>query len=78
VAVASTWADHTDALLREGAPANLLLAPRDDQKAFTEKINQWIVSKWKRGESGREEMEAFFQKHFAWPVIARKTLEQLR
>jgi hypothetical protein len=65
-------------LLREGAPANLILAPRDDQKAFTEKINQWIVSKWKRGESGREEMEAFFQKHFAWPVIARKTLEHLR
>jgi glycosyltransferase involved in cell wall biosynthesis len=78
VAVASTWADHTDALLRENAPGNLILAPRDDQKAFTEKIKQWIVSKWKLGESGREEMEAFFQRHFAWPVIARKTLEHLR
>jgi glycosyltransferase involved in cell wall biosynthesis len=78
VAVASTWANHTDALLRESAPENLILAPRDDRKAFTEKINQWIVSKWKRGESGREEMEAFFHKHFAWPVIARKTLEHLR
>jgi hypothetical protein len=78
VAVASTWANHTDALLREGAPENLLLAPRDNQAAFTDKIKQWIVEKWKRGESGRGEMEAFFQQHFAWPVIARKTLDQLR
>ena len=78
VAVASTWANHTDALLREDAPGSLILAPRDDQKAFTEKINQWIVTKWKRAESRREEMEAFFQRHFAWPVIARKMLEQLR
>jgi glycosyltransferase involved in cell wall biosynthesis len=78
VAVASTWANHTDALLRENAPENLILAPRDDRRAFTEKINQWIVSKWKRGESGRGEMEAFFHKHFAWPVIARRTLENLR
>ena len=78
VAVGSTWAHHTDALLREGAPENLILAPRDDQNAFTEKIMQWIATKWKRAESGRDEMEAFFQRHFAWPVIARKTLDQLR
>ena len=77
VAVASTLAHHTDALLRDGAPSNLILAPRDDRHAFVEKTNQWIVSKWKQGERGREEMEAYFQKHFAWPVIARKTLECL-
>jgi len=78
VAVASTYSNHTDALFREGAPMSLLLAPRDDRVAFTEKINRWVVSKWKRGESGREEMEAFFQRHFDWTVIANKTLECLR
>jgi Glycosyl transferase 4-like domain len=77
-AVASTWADHTDALLRNDAPSSLILAPRDDQKAFTDKINQWIVSKWKNQQPGREEMEAFFERYFAWPEIARKTLERLR
>ena len=78
LAVASTWANHTDGLLREATPSNLILAPRDDQPAFIEAINQWIVSKWKRGERGNEEMEAFFQRHFAWPVIARKVVECLR
>jgi glycosyltransferase involved in cell wall biosynthesis len=77
VAVASTWSNHTDALFREGAPASLILAPRDDRMAFPEKINQWLVSKWKRGERGREEMEAFFRKHFDWTVIAHRTLECL-
>jgi glycosyltransferase involved in cell wall biosynthesis len=77
VAVASTWTDYTDALFREDAPADLMLASSDDQKAFTEKINQWIVSKWEQPASGREEMEAFFHRHFAWPVIARKMLERL-
>ena len=77
-AVASTWADHTDALLRHDAPSSLILAPRDDQKAFTDKINQWIVSKWKNQQRGREEMEAFFERSFAWPEIARNTLERLR
>lgn len=72
--VASTWSDYTDRLLREGAPGNLILAPCDDQRAFVEAINQWIVSKWKEGKSDRDEMEAFFQKHFAWPVLAKKTL----
>lgn len=78
VAVASTWADHTDALLRNDAPSSLILAPRDDQKAFTDRINQWIVSKWKNQQRGREEMEAFFERYFAWPKIAQKTLEGLR
>ncbi|HEY5812910.1 MAG TPA: glycosyltransferase family 4 protein [Terrimicrobiaceae bacterium] len=78
VAVASTWAPHTDAVLRDGAPASLILAPRDDRNAFVEKINQWIVAKWKKGEQGHEEMEAFYERHFAWPVIARKTVECLR
>ena len=78
VAVASTWADHTDKLLREGAPASLILVPREDRTAFTEKINQWVVSKWKRGDRGREEMEAFFQRHFDWQVIAQKMLDCLR
>ncbi len=78
VAVASTWADHTDGLFRNDAPSSLILAPRDDQKAFTEKINQWIVSKWKSGQRDREEMEAFFERHFAWQEVARKTLEPLR
>jgi hypothetical protein len=55
VAVASTLAHHTDALLREGAPANLILAPLDERHAFVEKINQWIASKWKQGERGRED-----------------------
>jgi hypothetical protein len=78
VAVASTWAHHSDALLRQVAPANLILASRDNEHEFVEKINQWVVSKWKRGERGREEMEAFFERHFAWPVLARKTLDCLR
>jgi glycosyltransferase involved in cell wall biosynthesis len=78
LAVASTWANHTDRLLREDAPANLILAPRDEQPAFIEAINQWIVSKWRQGEGGSAEMEAFFQKHFAWQVIAQKTVECLR
>ena len=78
LAVASTWADRTDKLLREGAPENLILTARDDQRAFIEAIHQWIASKWKKGENGRGEMEAFFQKHFAWSVLAKKTLECLR
>ena len=75
LAVASTWADHTDALLRKDAPPNLILAPRDDWPAFIEGIKNWILSKWKQGERGRDEMEAFFEKYFAWPVIARRTIE---
>ena len=78
VAVASTRAHHTDALLREGAPANLILAPRDDRRAFVEKINQWIVSKWKQGGRDREEMEAFFRDYFDWSVIAQKMVDRLR
>ena len=78
LAVASTWADHTDALLRNDAPPNLILAPRDDLPAFIEGIKNWILSKWEQGERGRDEMEAFFEKYFAWPVIARRTIECLR
>jgi len=78
LAVASTWAHHTDELLLKDAPANLMLAPRDDRPAFVDGINQWIVSKWKQGERGREEMEAFFRKYFDWPVIAQKTVDRLR
>jgi hypothetical protein len=78
LAVASTWTHHTDALLRNDAPANLILAPPDDRPAFIDGINQWTVSKWKQGERGREEMEAFFRRYFAWPVIAQKTVECLR
>lgn len=78
LAVASTWSEHTDALLRNDAPAHLILAPRDDLSAFTEGIKQWIRSKWERGETGRDEMEAFFNRHFAWPVIAQKIVKNLR
>ena len=78
LAVASTWSEHTDALLRNDAPANLILAPRDDLFAFTEGIKQWIRSKWEQGETGRDEMEAFFNRHFAWPVIAQKIVKNLR
>jgi hypothetical protein len=64
--------------LRRDAPSGLILAPRDDQRAFTDRINQWIASRWKNQQHGREEMEGFFERHFAWPVIARKTLERLQ
>ena len=78
LAVASTWAHHTDELLRKNAPATLILAPCDDRSAFVEGINQWIASKWKQGERHSEEMEAFFRRHFAWPVIAQNTVDLLR
>ncbi len=78
LAVASTWAEHTDALLRDDAPANLILAPPDDLSAFTWAIKNWIRTKWERGERGAEEMETFFNRYFAWPVIAQRMVQNLR
>jgi glycosyltransferase involved in cell wall biosynthesis len=77
-AVASTLSPYTDPLFRGAAPASLILAPRDDRATFVEKINQWILSSWKQGAAGREEMESFYARYFDWPVIARNTLDRLR
>ena len=78
VAVASTLSPYTDLLFREAAPSSLILAPRDNRANFIEKINQWILSSWKRDACGREEMETFYERHFDWLVIARKILDRLR
>jgi glycosyltransferase involved in cell wall biosynthesis len=78
VAVASTLSPYTDPLFREAAPSSLILVPRDNRQTFIEKINQWILSSWKRGARGREEMETFYERYFDWPVVARNTLDRLR
>ena len=78
VAVASTLSPYTDALFREAAPSSLILARRDDRATFIEKINQWILSCWKQGARGREEMETFYERYFDWPVVARNTLDRLK
>jgi hypothetical protein len=68
----TTWAHHTDALLREEAPENLILAPVMTKASLKKSAVDRHEMETRRERPRRD--GGIFQRHFAWPVIARKTL----